>query len=104
MSCRFEIAASEVRRRVRRELIDPSTSADPLEVAVVTDDDGFALGTLAVIHWWTRQTVLGNRKLAETFETGIRRTIRWYLDHQDWVTDVTSGAYRAWIGTNYQAR
>ena len=41
---------------------------------------------------------------AETFETGIRRTIRWYLDHQDWVTDVTSGAYRAWIGTNYQAR
>ena len=28
------------------------------------------LGTLAVIHWWTRQTVLGNRKLAETFETG----------------------------------
>ncbi len=28
------------------------------------------LGTLAVIHWWTRQTVLGHRKLAETFETG----------------------------------
>jgi dTDP-glucose 4,6-dehydratase len=41
---------------------------------------------------------------AETFETGIRRTIRWYLDHQDWVTDVTSGAYRDWIGTNYEAR
>jgi dTDP-glucose 4,6-dehydratase len=43
-------------------------------------------------------------KPAETFETGIRRTIRWYLDHQDWVHDVTSGAYREWIGTNYEAR
>ena len=43
-------------------------------------------------------------KPAETFETGIRRTIRWYLDHQDWVRDVTSGAYREWIGTNYEAR
>ena len=43
-------------------------------------------------------------KPAETFETGIRRTIRWYLDHQDWVRDVTSGAYREWIGTNYETR
>jgi dTDP-glucose 4,6-dehydratase len=41
---------------------------------------------------------------AETFETGIRKTIRWYLDHQDWVESVTSGAYRDWIGTNYEAR
>jgi dTDP-glucose 4,6-dehydratase len=43
-------------------------------------------------------------KPAETFETGIRRTIRWYLDHQDWVRDATSGAYRGWIGTNYEMR
>jgi dTDP-glucose 4,6-dehydratase len=41
---------------------------------------------------------------AETFETGIRRTIRWYLDHPDWVESVTSGAYREWIETNYGAR
>jgi dTDP-glucose 4,6-dehydratase len=41
---------------------------------------------------------------AETFETGIRRTIRWYLDHPDWVESVTSGAYRDWIETNYGAR
>ena len=40
----------------------------------------------------------------ETFESGIRRTVRWYLDHQEWVRDVTSGAYREWIGTNYGAR
>jgi dTDP-glucose 4,6-dehydratase len=38
---------------------------------------------------------------AETFETGIRRTVRWYLDHQPWVANVTSGAYRDWIATHY---
>ena len=41
---------------------------------------------------------------AESFETGLRRTVRWYLDHQAWVQDVTSGAYRQWIGANYDAR
>jgi dTDP-glucose 4,6-dehydratase len=37
-------------------------------------------------------------KPAETFETGIRKTVRWYLDNQDWVENVTSGAYRDWVG------
>ncbi len=41
---------------------------------------------------------------AETFETGIRKTVRWYLDHQDWVAHVHSGAYREWIERNYAAR
>ncbi len=40
-------------------------------------------------------------KPAETFETGIRKTVRWYLDHQTWVKNVTSGAYREWIGKQY---
>jgi dTDP-glucose 4,6-dehydratase len=40
-------------------------------------------------------------KPAETFETGIRKTVRWYLDHQDWVANVTSGAYRDWVGKQY---
>ena len=40
-------------------------------------------------------------KPAETFETGLRRTVRWYLEHQDWVTDVTSGGYRDWIAKHY---
>jgi dTDP-glucose 4,6-dehydratase len=40
-------------------------------------------------------------RASETFESGIRKTVRWYLDHQDWVQNVTSGAYRNWIGTNY---
>ena len=41
---------------------------------------------------------------AETFETGIRKTVRWYLDHQDWVARVQSGAYREWLEKNYEDR
>jgi dTDP-glucose 4,6-dehydratase len=41
---------------------------------------------------------------AETFATGIRKTVRWYLDNADWVADVQSGAYKDWVATNYQAR
>ncbi len=37
----------------------------------------------------------------ETFETGIRKTIRWYLENAEWVKDVTSGSYRQWIATHY---
>ena len=40
-------------------------------------------------------------KPAETFETGIRKTVRWYIDHQAWVRNVTSGAYRDWVGKHY---
>ena len=38
---------------------------------------------------------------AETFETGIRKTVQWYLDHADWVADVQSGASRAWVDKQY---
>ena len=38
---------------------------------------------------------------AETFETGIRKTVQWYLDHAGWVADVQSGAYRAWVDQQY---
>jgi dTDP-glucose 4,6-dehydratase len=40
-------------------------------------------------------------KPAESFETGIRKTIQWYLDNQDWVRNVTSGDYKNWIEKNY---
>ena len=40
----------------------------------------------------------------ETFETGIRKTVAWYLDHQDWVAHVTSGEYRHWVSDNYASR
>lgn len=41
------------------------------------------------------QTQLG-WKPKECFETGIRKTVQWYLDHQNWVKNVQSGAYREW--------
>lgn len=43
-------------------------------------------------------------KPAETFETGIRKTVQWYLANQDWVNNVTSGSYRQWLDKNYGAR
>lgn len=43
-------------------------------------------------------------KPAETFATGIRRTVRWYLDNAAWVADVQSGAYRTWVEKNYTER
>ena len=41
---------------------------------------------------------------AETFETGIRKTVNWYLQNQSWVSRVQSGAYRDWVAKNYEAR
>ncbi|WP_028694646.1 dTDP-glucose 4,6-dehydratase [Pseudomonas cremoricolorata] len=43
-------------------------------------------------------------KPAETFETGIRKTVEWYLSNQDWVDNVQSGGYRAWVEKNYGGR
>lgn len=41
-------------------------------------------------------------KPLETFETGIRKTVQWYLEHKDWIANVQSGEYRKWIATHYQ--
>ena len=43
-------------------------------------------------------------KPAETFDTGIAKTVQWYLDNQAWVGHVQSGAYRDWLQTNYALR
>ncbi|WP_019096959.1 dTDP-glucose 4,6-dehydratase [Pseudomonas putida] len=43
-------------------------------------------------------------KPAETFETGIRKTVAWYLDNQEWVQNVQSGSYREWVEKNYAGR
>jgi dTDP-glucose 4,6-dehydratase len=43
-------------------------------------------------------------KPAETFDSGIRKTVQWYLQHQDWVNNVLSGAYRDWVEKNYVER
>jgi dTDP-glucose 4,6-dehydratase len=41
---------------------------------------------------------------AETFESGIRKTVTWYLEHTSWVENITSGQYQNWIKQNYEAR
>ncbi len=41
-------------------------------------------------------------KPQETFETGIKKTVQWYLDNQEWVNHVTSGEYRNWVKKQYQ--
>jgi dTDP-glucose 4,6-dehydratase len=46
---------------------------------------------------------LGNR-CSVGFETGLERTVNWYLDQENWWRDVTSGAYKAWIDKNYSFR
>ena len=43
-------------------------------------------------------------KPAETFETGIRKTVQWYLDNQPWVANIQSGSYREWVEKNYAGR
>ncbi len=40
----------------------------------------------------------------ESFESGLRKTVQWYLSHEDWVANVTSGDYRKWVDVNYQSR
>ena len=37
----------------------------------------------------------------ETFETGLTKTVRWYLDNVDWVNEVTNGEYRSWVARQY---
>jgi dTDP-glucose 4,6-dehydratase len=41
---------------------------------------------------------------SETFATGIRKTVKWYLDNQAWLDEVTSGQYRQWLDLNYSER
>jgi len=43
-------------------------------------------------------------KPAEAFESGLRKTVRWYLEHSEWVASVRTGAYRDWIEKNYAER
>ncbi len=42
-------------------------------------------------------------KPAETFDSGIEKTVQWYLEHHEWVANVQSGDYRHWIGQQYGA-
>jgi dTDP-glucose 4,6-dehydratase len=56
-----------------------------------------------------RRYAIDARKLAqelawqpiETFESGLRKTVQWYLTHNEWIQKVTSGEYRQWISQHY---
>ena len=86
-----------------------STSCDPTPAGALRAPD-HATSTDRPGH--DRRYAIDARKIerelgwrpAETFETGIRKTVRWYLDHADWVERVQSGAYREWVATNYGER
>lgn len=43
-------------------------------------------------------------KPSETFESGIRKTVQWYLDNQEWVNNVQTGQYQQWVEKNYAGR
>lgn len=49
------------------------------------------------------QQELGWKPL-ETFESGLRKTIQWYLNNSEWINNVKSGAYQSWIEQNYEKR
>ena len=40
----------------------------------------------------------------ESFDSGLKKTVQWYLEHEQWAADVTSGAYRTWVDVNYSKR
>jgi len=89
----------------------PATSRD-----VVSSSTGTPVGKYAELIEFVadrpghdRRYAIDARKIArelgwrpaETFETGIRKTVQWYLNNQDWVQNVQSGAYRDWIKQQY---
>ena len=68
------------------------------QIAFVTDRPGhdrrYAIDATKIrqeLHW----------SPVETFATGMRRTIQWYIDNGDWLASVTSGEYKKWITRNY---
>jgi dTDP-glucose 4,6-dehydratase len=71
------------------------------QIAFVKDRPGhdrrYAIDASKIAHelgWWP----------AETFDSGLAKTVRWYLENADWVQSVTSGAYRSWVAKQYEGR
>jgi len=81
-------------------LPDPVGSYSRL-IAFVTDRPGHDRRYAIDAH--KLRTELGWRP-AETFATGIRKTVQWYLDNPEWTRNVQNGSYREWVAANYSAR
>jgi dTDP-glucose 4,6-dehydratase len=87
------------------QIVSEETGADRDEltrlITYVTDRPGhdlrYAIDAMKI------QTELGWYP-KETLETGLRKTVRWYLENESWCNEVRSGAYRSWIEENYGAR
>ncbi len=85
------------------DLLDELRPSDPIIphrnlITFVKDRPGhdrrYAMDTRKMkreLHWHPK----------ETFDSGIRKTVNWYLQHQDWVAEITSGGYRQWIAKQY---
>jgi dTDP-glucose 4,6-dehydratase len=86
-------------------IIAEETDSDPEELLklkqFVTDRPGHDL-RYAIDASRIREECAWEPK--ETFDTGIRKTIQWYLANHDWVADVRSGDYRKWMDLNYGDR
>lgn len=82
-----------------KELAGPSSDTDYLDlITYVKDRPGH--DRRYAIDAGKIERELG-WKPSETFETGIRKTLQWYLDNQNWVASVQTGSYREWIEKNY---
>jgi len=81
--------------------LQPDSAPHAKLISYVRDRPGhdrrYAINTTKI------ETELG-WKPGERFETGLRKTVQWYVEHMAWVENVTSGAYRNWVDINYGNR
>jgi dTDP-glucose 4,6-dehydratase len=88
------------------ELLDEFCPKDPVVphrklITFVTDRPGHDRRYAIDAHKIERELKWHPR---ETFESGIRKTIFWYLENEEWIREVTSGAYRQWVEKQYASR
>ncbi|WP_026111592.1 dTDP-glucose 4,6-dehydratase [Winslowiella toletana] len=79
----------------------PKNSAYRQQITYVTDRPGHDRRYAIDASKISREL---NWQPQETFESGIRKTVQWYLDNTVWVENVKSGNYESWIEQNYQGR
>jgi dTDP-glucose 4,6-dehydratase len=97
-----ELAPSEVNPNIDTYSCQPGNATDYLAlIKYVQDRPGHDMRYAIDASKIERE--LG-WKPQETFESGIRKTVQWYLDNQEWVNQIQSGEYQQWIDKNYKER